>query len=161
MSNPTAPVLTQSPQLLVNREKCMTLFNQLVANKTQYGLNSKPRPLNVDPVKIKAVDCSGLVHYLIHTSSDAKSFPDGSWKQWHYLTNKKFKPVDYKNKASLQDGWLRIAFIKPKGGHPGHVWLIHNGQTIESHGGKGPDRRLWNTSILTKEVSSCFELGPM
>ena len=161
MSNSTASVSTHSPQLLVNRDKCMTLFNQLVANKTQYGLNSKAVPLNIDPVKIKTIDCSGLVHYLIHNASDAKSFPDGSWKQWDYLTKRNFKPVDYKNKASLQDGWLRIAFIKKKGKLPGHVWLIHNGQTIESHGGKGPDRRLWNTSVLTKDVSSCFELGPM
>ncbi|WP_395735916.1 hypothetical protein [Prosthecobacter sp.] len=153
--------ISHAPQLLVSREKCFSLLNQLIAAKTKYGLGSKAHPINAEPSKIKAIDCSGLVRYLVYNASKDHSFPDGSWTQMDYLTKKKFRKVDYKHKASLNDSWLRIAFIKKSGSHPGHVWLIHNGKTIESHGGKGPDRRPWNASVLVKGVCCCFDLGPM
>jgi hypothetical protein len=43
------------------------------------------------------------------------------------------------------DDIVRIAFLQPQDvpSHIGHVALLYNGQTIESHGGLGPDSRPW------------------
>lgn len=153
--------VTSPKLLLVNPETLLALHQQLMANKVGYGLNSKAVPITCDPGKIKTIDCSGLVRYLIVNASATKGFPDGSWHQNKYFVDNGFESVKYADQASLQDDWLRIAFIAPAKGKIGHVWLIHNGQTIESRGGKGPDQRSWNTPVLSSEVTSCYKLGPM
>ena len=61
--------------------------------------------------------------------------------------------------ASATDGWLRIAFIHGSKGHVGHVWLILAGNTIESHGGVGADRRRWDTTVLKDGVDVCYKLA--
>lgn len=44
--------------------------------------------------------------------------------------------------GELTDGVLRIGFLSAHGGHSGHVLFMIDGQTYESHGGKGPDSRV-------------------
>jgi len=49
--------------------------------------------------------------------------------------------------AGMQrNGAVYIAFLSPNDTSSGigHVVLIHNGRTLESHGGVGPDSRPWN-----------------
>jgi hypothetical protein len=41
----------------------------------------------------------------------------------------------------------------------GHVWLVHNGFTFESHGGVGPNSRPFNTPILSHIVTDVYVLG--
>ena len=53
---------------------------------------------------------------------------------------------------------LFIGFIQPAGGHPGHVWLIYKGKTLESHGGAGVSSRDWDTPILLSKASAAYEL---
>jgi hypothetical protein len=58
------------------------------------------------------------------------------------------------------DGKVGIAFLEPQDsrGHIGHVLLIHNGSTIESHGNDaslvhgGPDSRPWNGQHLQEKM---------
>src|SRR5918994_1928183 len=43
---------------------------------------------------------------------------------------------------------------------PRHVWMILNGQTIESHGRTtGPNRRPWDLPKLRDNAHSCFKLA--
>jgi hypothetical protein len=47
--------------------------------------------------------------------------------------------------GGAQDGGIRIAFLAPANSPHGigHVVLLHNAMTLESHGGVGPDSRAW------------------
>lgn len=124
----------------------------------KYLLNGKVK-LDADPAKIKSIDCSAFVRYVIYHGSDkTAAMPDGSWYQHKYCKDNGLTVSPYSD-CVLSDGWLRIAFIEPRKGVPGHVWLVLDGMTLESHGGKGPDRRAWDTAILKSKVSDCYLLA--
>jgi hypothetical protein len=56
-----------------------------------------------------------------------------------------FKVSDFGSGHEV-DGAIRIAFLSPEaGGGIGHVMLLNQGETCESHGGHGPDFRLWGS----------------
>jgi len=58
---------------------------------------------------------------------------------------------------------VRIAFLSPSdtSSRIGHVVLIQNGRTLESHGGAGPDSRPWNGESW-QAVTRVYELtGPL
>ena len=48
----------------------------------------------------------------------------------------------------LEDGKIRIVFLRPQdtSSRIGHVALVHNGKTLESHGGVGPNSRAWTNT---------------
>lgn len=142
----------------IDSMKLNGLCTKLMDGHIKYGFGSKAA-LTVAPESIKAIDCSGFVRYLLfHASSERIKMPDGSWIQNDWCKKQKFAEVDYED-ASCQDNLLRIAFLPPAKGHAGHVWLIHGGKTMESHGGVGPSRRSWNTPVLYKGVTDCYELA--
>lgn len=87
----------------------------------------------------KQVDCSGLVRYLI-----GDQFPDGSVQQHDYIKAKGFLEVPLVI-GHRYDGNLYIGFLPPDATSDkiGHVFLLNDNLTLESHGGKGPDRRIW------------------
>jgi hypothetical protein len=95
---------------------------------------------------------------MYKATGGAVHMPDGSWIQHDWCKHQKFMTADYNTDARQQDNWLRIAFLPKHEKHPGHVWLVLNGKTLESHGHKGPDRRLWSTSAL-KKVNACYVLA--
>src|SRR5205085_264760 len=107
----------------------------------------------------KAIDCSGFVRYLMYRATHGEVImPDGSWIQNDWCRHNHFAKVKYATAADA-DGWLRIAFLPPKKGHAGHVWLILNGMTLESHGHKGPHSRPWDTAVLKSQVTDCYQLA--
>ncbi|MGO8672058.1 MAG: hypothetical protein ACLQVD_11910 [Capsulimonadaceae bacterium] len=117
--------------------------------------------------KMRGVDCSGFVRWLLYQSSHGKVLvPDGSWNIGAYLKGKaaelKYGPEDYET-AGNEDGVLRIAGFDPTKSHPGHIWCICNGLTMESHGknahGDGVDRRPWDTPVLTDNVQWCLPIA--
>lgn len=128
-----------------------------VQRRVKYRLGAKAPSLDCDSTEINSIDCSGWVRYLIYRATHGKvTMPDGSWTQHEWCKRQGFKKCAYAN-AGLLDGRLRLAFINPTN-VPGHVWIIHNGQTIESYGGRGPSRRCWNVRVLTRDVSDCYVL---
>jgi hypothetical protein len=154
----------------INAAVLLDLARQLMDGHIKYGFGSKAR-FQTKPEEIKAIDCSGFVRYLIYKATDGQvQMPDGSWNQDHWCKTSLLERADYATAASM-DGWLRIAFIPVKKatagrpghpghkGHAGHVWLVLNGLTLESHGGKGPDRRPWDTAVLKSQVSDCYKLA--
>ena len=142
----------------VDRAELVRLMNACFG-RVEYELGAKAPALSCKPEQINAIDCSGFVRWLIYNATHGQvTMPDGSQNQLAFCRKSDYKSTDYDN-TSLLDNRLRIAFMSPAHGQqwPRHVWLIINGQTIESYGGHGPGRRTWNNHIL-KPVSACFVL---
>jgi cell wall-associated NlpC family hydrolase len=124
----------------------------------EYLMDSKPK-LGLAPNSWKLSDCSGYIRWLVWGAFGVK-LPDGSANQ-HAWSQLYLPEVPYRKVGPLKDNVLYIAFIAPKGGHPGHVWLLCSGMTIECYGGHGPGRRSWDTEVLLENVAACYELGEL
>lgn len=122
------------------------LHGRVEQDGNQYGLGDKV-DIDADSTEVRDsdVDCSGYVRWLIYRATKNQfDIKDGSYIQHDYVKELKFK-ISSVESAKAHDGVVRIAFLAPgKIGKIGHVALIHNGQTIESHGGTGPDSRVWD-----------------
>jgi hypothetical protein len=113
--------------------------------RVRYGLGAKAKPGAVPGRDFQAIDCSGFVRETIRRSTDlGNTFPDGSVVQHDWVKGHDFVEED-RSVGTMQDGVVRIAFLDPhdSGEGIGHVVLLHNGKTLESHGGGGPDERNW------------------
>lgn len=123
-----------------------TLHSRVEQEGNQYGLGDKV-DIDADSSEVKDsdVDCSGYARWLLYRSTGNKfDIKDGSYIQHDYVKDLKFK-VSSVESAKKKDGVVRIAFLPPgKIGKIGHVALIHNGETIESRSGTGPDSRPWD-----------------
>ena len=145
----------------IDGDRLQALAAKLMDGHVTYHLNKKAHPLDIGPEKITQLDCSGFVQYVIYKTTSLV-VPSGSWHQNHDWCKPRQTRVDYKSSAGLTDCVLRIAFMEaaPKQGrHYGHVWLILNAFTLESHGGVGPDTRRWDDEKLLPHVSDCYELA--
>ena len=115
-----------------------------------YGLGAKINPVDTQPPGnggFTKVDCSGFVRAALRRATPHPprlQFPDGSVVQHDWVRAQGFTKVTVADGQNT-DGIVRIAFLKPQDSpsNIGHVVLLHNGRTIESHGGVGPDSRPW------------------
>ena len=125
-----------------------------------YEMNAKASPLDLDPAKIKKLDCSGFVQYVLYNATSKSAFlKSGSWYQNQWCIAQKLEKVAYST-ANQSDGWLRLGYFPaPKKGQYGHIWLILDGRTLESHGGKGPNSRAWDTNVLKNSVTACYKVA--
>jgi hypothetical protein len=149
----------------IQREYLLELCAALMDGHIKYGMGAKARSLNADPADIKAIDCSGFTRYLLYRATDGQvNMVDGSDEQNAWCKRRHLRSETYTHVAGLMDGHLRIAFIPRvykdgKVARAGHVWLVMDGKTLESHGSKGPSRRIWNTPVLTARVKTCYVLA--
>jgi hypothetical protein len=115
--------------------------------RVTYGLGKKVPSLNAVPGRdFTQVDCSGFIREAIRlATSPPVPFPDGSVVQHDWIRARGFK-LSTIAEGKNDDGVVRIAFLRPQDSAQriGHVVLISGGMTIESHGGVGPDSRVWN-----------------
>lgn len=150
------------PTLDIEIPLLLLLHNRALAPGNQYKLGGKVNP-DADSSEVRAayVDCSGYVRWLLHRATDGQFEPlDGSFIQHDRVKEIGFKKSSVAN-GLLKDDVLRIAFLPPgKIGKIGHVALIYNGKTLESHGGTGPDTRIWNTSSKWMANSTVYVLTP-
>jgi hypothetical protein len=115
--------------------------------RVTYGLGRKvPFHGAIPGSDFTRIDCSGFVREVIRLSTNPPvPFPDGSVVQHDWVRAHGFeKSTIAAGEAS--DGVVRIAFLRPQDSphHIGHVVLIADGRTLESHGGVGPDSRPWD-----------------
>ncbi len=115
--------------------------------RVTYGLGNKIRSLDAVPGRdFKRVDCSGFVKQLVRLSTvPSLRFPDGSVNQHQWVRSHAYEKSSVAD-GKAQDGVVRIAFLRPQDAGPrkiGHVALVVDGRTLESHGGVGPDSRSW------------------
>ena len=121
-----------------------------------------------DPAKITkntSIDCSAYVHYVLNRVTNGKIVigrgplceNSGSIRDW--AKKQGFASVKYSEQANLNDFILRLAYLPPKTKTTfGHIWLVLNSQTLESHGSKGVNRRKWNDKNLAG-VTDCFNIA--
>lgn len=119
-----------------------------------YRLGAKIPPSGVPGRDFTVVDCSGFVREAVRRSTDlGDMFPDGSVVQHDWVIKQGFELSSVRS-GEVSDGAVRIAFLAPTATRKiGHVVLIYNGSTIESHGGVGPDSRPWNGQAWQAETS--------
>lgn len=134
------------PSMPINTDLLKLLSDRTVQPGNQYEFGGKVE-IDADTAEVRAegVDCSGYVRWLVHRATGgAVTMPDGSAVQHEWVRDAGFKASSVPA-ARLLDGVVRIAFLSPTaGGGIGHVALIRNGLTFESHGGAGPNRRAWS-----------------
>jgi hypothetical protein len=115
--------------------------------RVSYGLGKKVPFLNAKPGQdFQSVDCSGFVREIVRlATSPSLAFPDGSVTQHEWVQSQGFEASSVAA-GKQNDSVVRIAFLRPQDSpeHIGHVVLINNGHTLESHGKVGPDSRIWN-----------------
>lgn len=156
----------------VNLVTLLALHRAMIAQGIEYGLGAKAPSLDCHPEDIHTIDCSGDVRYLLdHATNGALVLPDGSqnMRDWCERLAALGLLHEVKNYSDLgkytTSKRLFICFIKPNengAGDVGHVWLVMlidgRVKTIESHGGKGCDSRLYNVPVLNREEYSAYEL---
>lgn len=114
----------------------------------RYGLGAKvPFHGAVPGRDFTEVDCSGFVRELVFRATNPPfNFPDGSVVQREWVERQGFARGSVAD-AKAQDGAVRIAFLTPQASpsHIGHVVMVHDGVTLESHGrpDPGPDSLPW------------------
>lgn len=106
-----------------------------------YKLGAKVQSGEEPGKGLRAVDCSGFVREVMRRATNlGPRFPDGSVIQHDWIRARGFAPASFLNADAVY-----IAFLSPNDSPSkiGHVVLIHDGKTLESHGGVGPDARPW------------------
>ena len=115
--------------------------------RVSYGLGAKVSPPGAEPGSgFAKVDCSGFVREALRRATTLGGrFPDGSVVQHDWVRAHDFQKVGVADGAA-RDGAVRIAFLRPQDSPHGigHVVLVNDGSTLESHGGVGPDARTWD-----------------
>ncbi|MBV9852067.1 MAG: hypothetical protein JO250_20570 [Armatimonadetes bacterium] len=147
--------------------KVLEFLDACLEAGVNYGVtdgNKIPHHGAVPGVDFKHVDCSGFMWEAVWRGirPAVSTFPDGSVRQHDWVRNHGFEPSSPKA-GGLGDGLVRIAFLAPvfRGRtkvKDGHVTLIYLGWTIESHGGRGPDRRAWG-SLTWHDATDVYVLA--
>lgn len=143
---PSASAAEAAPELPINWASVQSLLQACVTSnpRVRYGLGAKiPSDASKPGTGFTKVDCSGFVRAAIRRSTSPKvAFPDGSVVQHDWVKAKGFARGTLADGA-LTDGKIRIAFLLPSDSPSriGHVVLIRNGKTVESHSGVGPNSR--------------------
>lgn len=121
-----------------------------------YGLGKKVPRLDAVPGRdFTQVDCSGFVREVVRlATTPTLAFPDGSVVQHDWVSGHTFERSTVAD-AKKDDGIVRIAFLRPQDSPKGigHVVLISGGKTLESHGGVGPDSRVWDGASWQAKTS--------
>ncbi len=129
---------------------------------TQVSNLADPDPHFVDEQgqSVLRVDCSGIQRGMMAVATPSHvHLPDGSWEQdaWCAAQGLKVSAMDpsgYLDVCANTDGHTRMCFIHPNENESiGHVFLVRNRVTLESHGGCGPDSRPFDTHVLA--VNTC------
>lgn len=142
----------------IDRAALIAIMKSTVG-RVVYSWGAKPG-LSWRAETVKKSDCSGYVRYLLYKITGGKvKLPLGSWFQRQWFIDNDYTQCPYTD-CSKADSILRIAFLNPRKGKAGHVWLCASGNSIESYGGHGAGRRQWNTPVLMKS-DSCFVIGKM
>jgi len=146
------------PELQLEITAALDFLNSCMHStpRVKYGLGAKISPHGATPgTGFTKVDCSGFVRETVWRATTPHfNFPDGSVVQHDWIKDKGYERSTRAD-ALLTDGKIRIVFLRPQDSpsHIGHVALVHNARTLESHGGVGPNSRAWtNTGWQAKAI---------
>jgi hypothetical protein len=106
------------------------------------------------------VDCSGFMRWLVYHGSDGKlSLVDGSVNQHSQIQQLGFPVREYSEALYSRTGAIYICFFRPTQYLAGHVWLLSDGMTMESHYGKGISTRSGRILALMGRKVYCYRLS--
>lgn len=138
--------LAEYTTVLFDIDKALAFLKACETSKPRVGykLGAKCKPGAVPGLDFKAIDCSGFVRECVRRATNlGSSFPDGSVVQHDWVRRQGYERLSG-NMCFAPDNGVKIAFLNPAGGEPGHVALVHDGKTLESHANVGPDSRGWD-----------------
>jgi D-alanyl-D-alanine carboxypeptidase len=163
-----------APQIAIDINKALAFLQACETSnpRVTYGLGAKVPSLGAVPGRdFKKVDCSGFVREAIRRSTQpTAAFPDGSVVQHEWVRSRGYEHGAIADGAKT-DKSIRIAFLSPQDSPEGigHVVLIYQGKTLESHGHFGPDSRPWTGAgwqskadvfVLTRAAAATADLKP-
>ena len=150
----------------IDQKRLLDLHATLDDATYAVGLDSKGRAkgkaaFSEDAANVTALDCSGYTKFILYKASEGKiKLPGGSWNQNDWCKKQGLKTEVYKKAAGKSDNILRLGYFKKTAKmNYGHIWLVLNGQTLESHGSRGVNRRRWNTGILLNHATHCYQVA--
>jgi len=142
----------------INLEFLIACHHNGCLHNIPYVWAAKPSPsLTTD--QITGSDCSGWMRYLF--GRQGIGLPEGSQEQMEWFKSQGLTAETDYTAISTWSGNLWICFAldtRAEGGHPGHVWLVHEGETMECYGGVGVGERPANTRILRSLFHAGFEV---
>lgn len=148
--------------LPIDRQKLLDGLAKCKSVPVHYGMGSKAHEPFSFPPDFTRIDCSGFVRWLIfHATGGQVLIPDGSYIQADDFQKYGFKKGLYADAAN-KDNHVRICFHRPggRGGDGiGHVWIVLNGETLESYGGHGPGSRPFNHQWFLDHVDVVYVLS--
>ena len=139
------------PEVPVDITTALEFLNSCMHStpRVKYGFGKKVSPHGATPgTGFTRVDCSGFVRETIwRATAPHFNFPDGSVVQHDWVRDKGYERGTRAD-ALLTDGKVRIVFLRPQDSPTGvgHVALLHNAKTLESHGSFGPNSRDWTNT---------------
>jgi hypothetical protein len=141
-------------------------------HRVPYKMGGKAHPLGMSiahfledrgPV---GIDCSGFVRWLLFLASGgAVNISDGTFNQRDFFRARAdvlHLPSSPYAVCAQHDDVLRVAgFVKSNKVTFGHIWIVHNGLTGESHGkpSGGIDRRPWDHPHLVHTATWCYAIA--
>ena len=151
---------TSARPLNLNRWKAL----KAAMPRVHYQMGAKADPIDCLPSHLRELDCSGLVSYFVHNTSQTRGFPDGSvdQHQWCEDNLRALRSYDDLAYTANDPARLFIGFVEPiyQDGEmieAGHVWFVWRGLTYESHGGYGVSSRGWLQPFMTQRHALAYE----
>ncbi len=139
---------------LENRFRLSTLWG------VRYKFGAKFDSISVEHPMGRRVDCSGYIRWLVlHGSNGELLLPDGSVNQHAFILQQGFPMREYSKALLNASGAVYINFFRPTKILAGHVWLLHNGKTMESHFGKGINSRSGQLLARMGRKVYCYRLS--
>lgn len=156
--------LAPFPSMPIDTARLFQYTDACVKARVDYGPHPgyKASPVGQWPVRFRHIDCSGFVRAAILYATHGKTLmPDGSWNQNDWLEKQGFKyweGTHYNTLCALHDGHVRVCLHRAgEGGEKwGHIWIVVNGASMESHGGRGPGTRPYDTPTLKRIVNDIY-----
>lgn len=155
------------PFVNLSRSSLIAALGRCMDRKVKYGWGAKAGNWNEQPGEFSSLDCSGFVGWILAQATNGAVrdlIGKGSWQQAEFFDQQGFKESTI-SAGKLVDNAVRVAFMPPKylAGkmvRAGHIALILNGATLESCGGRGPCRRIWDGKGWQAKCTGVWVLTP-
>jgi cell wall-associated NlpC family hydrolase len=148
------------PDFLIPMPNLEHHFRMSVLWGVSYRLGAKFDDITAEHPIAHHVDCSGYIRWLVfHGSGGVLHLPDGSVNQHAFIQQQMFSARDYSKVLSNTSDAVYICFLRPTERKAGHVWLLRNGQTMESRSGKGISTRRGVLLKLLFRPIYCYRLN--
>jgi hypothetical protein len=148
------------PERLIAMFDLENRFNQSRSWGVKYRFGAKFADPKQSLPPESYVDCSGYIRWLVfHGSGRIFMLVDGSANQRLMVETEGFPKRDYREALKDESGTVYICFFRPGPAVAGHVWLLRNGKTMESHYGKGINSRSGRLLSLMGRKVYCYRIS--